>query len=205
MRLLKYRVSADDPQIHYPRACWHSLHAENYSEGILLFGLPLHLEQRRRAYPGPPLASFLSWPRVGQREFVGQPLCSTGAIDSSRAILLVIDLRLLRLPQTMRASHSPRSERRVDSARIHSRALTSMKWLFALLLALIIFGGAAWFGYNFFVKEEIEVKKEQRGEVAVAPTPDISLPEFQAAAKLRQEGKLTETLDALLAFIQKYP
>src|SRR5205809_6537300 len=87
MRLLKYRVSADDPQIHHPRARWRSLHVENYSEGILLFGLPLHLEQRRRAYPGPPLASFLSWPRVGQREFVGQPLCSTGAIDSSRAIL----------------------------------------------------------------------------------------------------------------------
>jgi LysM repeat protein len=80
-----------------------------------------------------------------------------------------------------------------------------MKWLFALLLALIIFGGAAWFGYNFFVKGEIEVKKEQRGEVAVAPTPDISLPELQAAAKLRQDGKLTETRDALIAFIQKYP
>src|SRR5438477_5951023 len=80
-----------------------------------------------------------------------------------------------------------------------------MKWLFALLLALIIFGGAAWFGYNFFVKEEIAVKKEQSGEVTPAPTPDISLPERQAAAKLRQDGKLTETRDALIAFIQKYP
>src|SRR5438552_12447709 len=80
-----------------------------------------------------------------------------------------------------------------------------MKWLFALLLALIIFGGAAWFGYNFFVKEEIAVKKEQSGEVTPAPTPDISLPELQAAAKLRQDGKLTETRDALIAFIQKYP
>ena len=38
-----------------------------------------------------------------------------------------------------------------------------MKWLFVLLLALIIFGGAAWFGYNSFVKEEIAVKKEQSG------------------------------------------
>ena len=35
MRLLKYRVSADDPQIHHPRARWRSLHVENYSEGIL--------------------------------------------------------------------------------------------------------------------------------------------------------------------------
>ena len=80
-----------------------------------------------------------------------------------------------------------------------------MKWLFALLLALVIFGSAAWFGYNLFVKEEIAVKKEQRGEVAPAPTPDISLPEFQAAAKLRQDGKLTEARDALITFIQKYP
>jgi LysM repeat protein len=80
-----------------------------------------------------------------------------------------------------------------------------MKWLFVLLLALIIFGGAAWFGYNSFVKEEIAVKKEQRGEVTPAPAPDISLPEFQAAAQLRQEGKLTEARDALIAFIQKYP
>jgi len=80
-----------------------------------------------------------------------------------------------------------------------------MKWLFALLLALVIFGSAAWFAYNLFVKEEIAVKKEQRGEVAPAPTPDISLPEFQAAAKLRQDGKLTEARDALITFIQKYP
>jgi LysM repeat protein len=80
-----------------------------------------------------------------------------------------------------------------------------MKWLFVLLLALAIFGGAAWFGYNTFVKEEIEVKKEQRGEVTPPPAIDISLPEFQAAAKLRQDGKLAEARDALMAFIQKYP
>src|SRR5438128_233101 len=80
-----------------------------------------------------------------------------------------------------------------------------MKWLFVLLLALIIFGGAAWFGYNTFVKEEIAVKKEQRGEVTPPPAPDISLPDFQAAAQLRQEGKLAEARDALLVFIQKYP
>jgi LysM repeat protein len=80
-----------------------------------------------------------------------------------------------------------------------------MKWLVLLLLALIIFGSAAWFGYNAFIKEEMEVKKEQRGDVTPAPTPDISLPEFQAAAQLRQEGKLTEARDALIAFIQKYP
>jgi LysM repeat protein len=80
-----------------------------------------------------------------------------------------------------------------------------MKWLFVLLLAAIIFGGATWFGYNLFFKQEIELKKEQRGELPTAPTPDISLPEFQAAAKLRQEGKLPDARAALTAFIQKYP
>src|SRR6476469_5448918 len=80
-----------------------------------------------------------------------------------------------------------------------------MRWLFVLLLALLIFGGAAWFGYNTFVKEEIAVKKEQRGEVTPPPAVDISLPEFQAAVQLRQDGKLTEARDAFVGFIQKYP
>jgi len=80
-----------------------------------------------------------------------------------------------------------------------------MKWLFVLLLALVIFGGAAWFGYNTFVKEDIAVKKEQRGEVTPPPAVDISLPEFQAAAQLRQDRKLTEARDAFISLIQKYP
>jgi LysM repeat protein len=80
-----------------------------------------------------------------------------------------------------------------------------MKWLVVLLLALIIFGGATWFGYNTFVKQEIELKKEQRGEVPPPPVLDVSLPEFQAAAQLRQETKLAEAREALIAFIQKYP
>src|SRR5881394_2775545 len=80
-----------------------------------------------------------------------------------------------------------------------------MKWFFALLLALLVFGGAALFGYYLFFKQEIAVRHEQRGDVTPAPTPDISLPEFQAAAQLRQESKLIEARDALSAFIQKYP
>ena len=80
-----------------------------------------------------------------------------------------------------------------------------LKWLFVLFLAVIIFGGGAWFGYELLFKQQIEVKKEQRGEVKPEPTPDISLPEFQAAAKLRQEGKLVEARAALTSFIEKFP
>src|SRR5207244_12162160 len=80
-----------------------------------------------------------------------------------------------------------------------------MKWLFALLLALAIFGGAAYFSYNILFKQEIAVQKEQRGEIPSTPAPDLSLPEFQEAAKLRQEGTLVEARNALFSFIQKYP
>jgi hypothetical protein len=37
------------------------MRAENYSEGILLSGLPLYLDEPGRAYNRTPLASVLSW------------------------------------------------------------------------------------------------------------------------------------------------
>ena len=80
-----------------------------------------------------------------------------------------------------------------------------MKWLFALLLALIIFGGAALVSWKLIFKPQIQVQKEQRGEVPLPPVRDVALPEFQAAAKLRQEGKLTDARAALSTFLQKYP
>jgi hypothetical protein len=80
-----------------------------------------------------------------------------------------------------------------------------MKWLFVLFLAIIIFGGAYWFGANFVFKEDIQVRKEQRGEVTPEPRLDLTLPEYEAAAKLRQEGKIPEARAALAAYVQKYP
>ena len=80
-----------------------------------------------------------------------------------------------------------------------------MKWLFVLFLAVIIFGGAYWFGANYVFKEDIQVAKEQRGDVTPEPRIDLSLPEFEAAAKLRQDGKIPEARAALAAYIQKYP
>lgn len=80
-----------------------------------------------------------------------------------------------------------------------------MKWLFVLFLAIIIFGGAYWFGANYVFKEDIQVRKEQRGDVTPEPRIDLSLPEFDAAAKLRQDGKIPEARAALATYIQKYP
>ncbi|MGI8481131.1 MAG: LysM peptidoglycan-binding domain-containing protein [Chthoniobacterales bacterium] len=80
-----------------------------------------------------------------------------------------------------------------------------MKWLFVLLLAVIVFGGATFFTYDLFVKPERTIRAEQSGEISTSPAPDISLPEFQAAAKLRQDDKLAECQAALTTFMQKYP
>jgi LysM repeat protein len=70
---------------------------------------------------------------------------------------------------------------------------------------VVIFGGAAFFSYDLFVKPERKIQQEKSGEIPAEPVPDVSLPEFQAAAKLRQEGKLIEARDALMAVLQRYP
>ena len=80
-----------------------------------------------------------------------------------------------------------------------------MKWLFAFLLAVAIFGAAALFTYKIFIRPELVMRAERTSSATAVPTPDISLPEFQAAEKLRSDGKLTEARAALTAFIQTYP
>ena len=80
-----------------------------------------------------------------------------------------------------------------------------MKWLIVLLLAIVVFGGAAFFSYQLFVKPERKIIAEKRGEIPISPVPDISAPEFEALGKLRQENRLTEAREGLTLFLQKYP
>jgi hypothetical protein len=80
-----------------------------------------------------------------------------------------------------------------------------MKWIFAFLLAVLIFGGAALFSYKIFIRPEIVMRAERQSAATPVPPPDIGLPEFQAAEKLKAAGQLAEARDALTAFIQKYP
>ena len=80
-----------------------------------------------------------------------------------------------------------------------------MKWLFAFLLAVLIFGGAALFSYKIFIRPELVMRAERTAKATPVPTPDISLPEFKAAEKLKNEGKLLEARSALTSFIQRYP
>ena len=80
-----------------------------------------------------------------------------------------------------------------------------MKWLFALLLAAAIFGGAALFSYKIFVRPEIVMRAELKAGATPRPMPDVSLPEFQAVKKIKEGGDLLAARTALTAFIQKYP
>ncbi len=80
-----------------------------------------------------------------------------------------------------------------------------MKWIFAFLLAVAIFGSAALFSYKIFIRPELIMRAEKKAGAAPLPTPDVSLPEFKAAVELKEQGKLTEAREALTAFIQKYP
>src|SRR4051794_4465019 len=80
-----------------------------------------------------------------------------------------------------------------------------MKWLFALLLAVVIFGSAAFFGYHIIVKPEMALRDEKTSTAPEEERPDISLPEFQAAAQLRHDNKLNEARSALTTFLTKYP
>jgi len=49
------------------------------------------------------------------------------------------------------------------------------------------------------------MRDERKSGAMPFPKPDIGLPEFQAAEKLKTAGQLAEARDALTAFIQKYP
>ncbi|MGH8093042.1 MAG: LysM peptidoglycan-binding domain-containing protein [Chthoniobacterales bacterium] len=80
-----------------------------------------------------------------------------------------------------------------------------MKWIFAFLLAVAVFGGATFFSYKIFIRPELVMEAEKQAGAKPFPTPDVSLPEFKQALKLKEEGKLTEARAAFTAFIQKYP
>ncbi len=80
-----------------------------------------------------------------------------------------------------------------------------MKWLFALLFAALIFGGAAYFSYKIVLRPEIVMREEKKADTTPRPMPDLSMAEFQAAAKIKSSGQLLEARAALTAFIQKYP
>ncbi len=58
-----------------------------------------------------------------------------------------------------------------------------MKWIFAFLLAVAIFGSAAYFSYKIFIRPEMVMRAEKQAVHSPMPTPDVSLPEFEGRVK----------------------
>ena len=84
-----------------------------------------------------------------------------------------------------------------------------MKAFVVLVLCLLIFGVAGFFGYQIFIKPQKEAKKEAL-ETGGANTPgkappDPSLPEFQRCLKLKNEKKVLEARTGFEAFIENNP
>src|SRR5262249_46813888 len=89
MQLFKYRISPDDTEIFDAGAGWRSLRAQNHPQGILLSGLPLHMDESGRAYYWAALASVLSGKRSRTRliRFPNSLLVGDLSLPTSVAIL----------------------------------------------------------------------------------------------------------------------
>jgi len=79
-----------------------------------------------------------------------------------------------------------------------------LKALVILLLSVVIFGGAAYFGYDIFIKPKKLAEQAQIEPERPAP-PDPTIPQFEEAMKLKTARKPVEARTALYAFIENYP
>ncbi len=82
------------------------------------------------------------------------------------------------------------------------------KFFTLLIIGLLIFGSAGYFGYELFIKPS-RVEKQEKALQAAAPvptpTPDPSIPEFQKLKALQDAGKLEEARDGLNLWVTHYP
>lgn len=79
-----------------------------------------------------------------------------------------------------------------------------VKALIIIFLTLGIFGGAAYFTYDLFIRPQEELKRERRLGPP-PPPPDPTLPEFDKAMALRKSGDPEQARTALSDFIDRYP
>jgi LysM repeat protein len=86
--------------------------------------------------------------------------------------------------------------------------MKTFKFLTLLILGLMIFGSAAYFGYALFIKPgDIERREKANAAAAPAPTatPDPGIPGFQRLKKLQESGKLSEARDGWRSWIESNP
>src|SRR5690348_11417915 len=79
-----------------------------------------------------------------------------------------------------------------------------IKALIILILVVSIFGGAAYFAYDIFVKPKKLAEIEENQPAAALP-PDPTIPEFEKAMAVRKEGKPLDARTALEKFLENYP
>lgn len=86
--------------------------------------------------------------------------------------------------------------------------MKTFKTLTLLILGLLIFGTAGYFGYLLFIKPSRAEKRERAAEAAApapTPTPDPGIPEFDRLKKAQSASVTPETRDAWIAWIAANP
>jgi hypothetical protein len=84
--------------------------------------------------------------------------------------------------------------------------VTFLKTLIVLGLALVVFGGAGYFGYNLYLKPEQELRRELESPESAPPAiVDTTLPEFQKCLEIEAVGDPLASRRAFLEFAEMYP
>ena len=85
--------------------------------------------------------------------------------------------------------------------------MRTFKTLTLLILGILIFGSAGYFGYELFIKPGRVEKKEKAAAIAATPTPtpDPGIHELQRLKSLRASGDNAGARDGLKAWIDSHP
>jgi LysM repeat protein len=79
-----------------------------------------------------------------------------------------------------------------------------VKALIILFLIIGIFGGAAYFGYDLFLRPQQQLAEEKL-QPPPPPPPDPTLPDYEKIVALQQSGDVFAARTALLDFIEDFP
>ena len=86
--------------------------------------------------------------------------------------------------------------------------MKTFKLLTLLIIGLLVFGSAGFFGYELFIKPN-NAEKQEKALLASAPaptaTPDPGAPEFQRLKALQNSGKIAEVQTGLAAWVDNNP
>jgi len=78
--------------------------------------------------------------------------------------------------------------------------------IIVLVVAAAVFGSAGFFYYELFIRPDIELQEElARQPAEPTPTPDVSLPAYEALQQLDRANDLIATRNAYLNFVERYP